>query len=239
GPAGPAGPASRYQCFEWLPQARPSKAPGFFAVAQLLPSGRLAVSRSNGSRQWYTHDESEVQDDRFIRFDLSSVFNTIISSHIQLPTAYYWLSEANYIFSRLHITSSYEDYFVTQGFHFQLVISTPTENPPKGYLFLCPVKAIRTGPNSFRWPECPAYWSLDPAGAQHLSTDDATRLGFPAIALSTKISGFRADASVYAGIRKFHEAKGFDPDTQDVARHLGRPLYQISCEMEVPFAISA
>ncbi|KAJ7755486.1 hypothetical protein B0H16DRAFT_715739 [Mycena metata] len=36
------------------------------------------------------------------------------------------------------------------------------------------------------------------------------------------------DASVYAGLRKFHRAKGFDPDSQDVARHLGYPLYQVS-----------
>ncbi|KAJ7111773.1 hypothetical protein C8R44DRAFT_882828 [Mycena epipterygia] len=44
------------------------------------------------------------------------------------------------------------------------------------------------------------------------------------------------DASVYAGLRQFHRAKGFDPESQDVARLLGHPLFQISSKFEPPFA---
>ncbi|KAJ7874279.1 hypothetical protein B0H13DRAFT_1633173, partial [Mycena leptocephala] len=86
------------------------------------------------------------------------------------------------------------------------------------------------------WPEGPAYWSLDPSGVERLSTEDAIELGFPSILLSTKIWGFSWDASVYAGLRHFHQAKGFVRDSQDVARHLGERLYQLSNEMDAPFA---
>jgi hypothetical protein len=66
--------------------------------------------------------------------------------------------------------------------------------------------------------------------------NDATALGFPCISLSTKIEGWSWDDSVYAGLREFHRAKGFDPDSQDIARHLGEPLYSLAREMDVPFA---
>jgi hypothetical protein len=46
------------------------------------------------------------------------------------------------------------------------------------------------------------------------------------------------DASVYTGLRQFHQAKGFDPDSQDVARHLGQPLYQLLSETDGSFAHS-
>jgi hypothetical protein len=42
------------------------------------------------------------------------------------------------------------------------------------------------------------------------------------------------EASVYGGLRQFHQAKGFDLDSQDLARHLGVPLYQLSNEMVAP-----
>jgi hypothetical protein len=120
--------------------------------------------------------------------------------------------------------------------YFQIIISQTVEDPPLGYLFLCPPENLRTGSSSFRWPECPAYWSLNPSGVESLSTEDATALGFPTISLSTEIWGRSWDTSVYAGLRQFHQAKGFDPDTQDVARHLGELLYHLAAETDVPFA---
>ncbi|KAJ7927948.1 hypothetical protein B0H13DRAFT_2312126 [Mycena leptocephala] len=42
-----------------------------------------------------------------------------------------------------------------------------------------------------------------------------------------EIYGFSWDASIYAGLRQFHLGKGFDPESQDVARHLRLPLYQV------------
>ncbi|KAJ7177198.1 hypothetical protein C8R46DRAFT_49299 [Mycena filopes] len=100
------------------------------------------------------------------------------------------------------------------------------DDRPLGYLFLCPETHFQTGPASFGWPDSPAYWSLDPTGLESLSSDDAEALGFPSLDAAVVISVKSWDASVYAGLRQFQAAKGFDPDSQDVARHLGYPLYQ-------------
>jgi hypothetical protein len=109
------------------------------------------------------------------------------------------------------------------------------DNHP-GYLFLCPATDLRIGVSSFRWPDCPAYWSIDAAGVERLSTDEALCFGFPSIELKSIVWGESWGADVYAGLRQFHRAKGFDPDSQDVAQHLGYPLYQLSPEMEPLFA---
>jgi hypothetical protein len=66
--------------------------------------------------------------------------------------------------------------------------------------------------------------------------DDATALGFPSISLSTKIYGRSWDSSVYTGLWQFHQANRFDPDSQDIARHLRNPLYQLPAETDDPFA---
>ncbi|KAJ7738129.1 hypothetical protein B0H16DRAFT_1253752, partial [Mycena metata] len=71
------------------------------------------------------------------------------------------------------------------------------------------------------------YWSLDPEGLKALSTEEAERIGFPPFRLTTKVAGLSWDAYVYAGLRKFYQAKGFDPDSHEVALHLGLSLYQL------------
>jgi hypothetical protein len=163
-----------------------------------------------------------------------------------------WLSQANHIFSRLGITSDSPDYGVPAAFSvsfsinlfpalvqdviFNVTISEALEHPPLGYLFVCPEKDVQIGPSSFRFPDCPAYWSLDPSGTERLSLEEATELGFPSIKLTTAIWSHSWDADVYAALRQFHRAKGFDPDSQDVARHLGYPLYQMSSAMDPLFA---
>ncbi|KAJ6518460.1 hypothetical protein DFH09DRAFT_1331944 [Mycena vulgaris] len=38
---------------------------------------------------------------------------------------------------------------------------------------------------------------------------------------------------VYSGLREFQQAKGYDPHSQDVARELGYPLYQVSSSSEL------
>lgn len=97
---------------------------------------------------------------------------------------------------------------------------------------------MKTGSSTFRWPDCPVYWSRDPSGVEHLTTEQAIQLGFPSIRLSAEVSGLYWDASVYAGLRQFHQGKGFDPDSQDVARHLGYLLFKLSAEVDPPFADS-
>ncbi|KAJ7921887.1 hypothetical protein B0H13DRAFT_1520366, partial [Mycena leptocephala] len=99
---------------------------------------------------------------------------------------------------------------------------------PMGFLFLCPAADFKTGPTSFCWPKLPAYWSLDPSGFQDCySLEEATSLGFDSVQSTTELHGYSWDESVYAGHRQLQHAKGFNPDTQDLARHLGHPLYQL------------
>jgi hypothetical protein len=110
---------------------------------------------------------------------------------------------------------------------------------PFGYLFLCPLAELQAEDiASFRIPDRPAYWSLDPSGVDRLSDEVAGDLGFPAIQLQIQVGSNSWDTSVYDGIRQFHEAKGFDPYSQEVALELGCPLLQVSCDREVLLARS-
>ncbi|KAJ7928252.1 hypothetical protein B0H13DRAFT_1704522, partial [Mycena leptocephala] len=80
------------------------------------------------------------------------------------------------------------------------------------------------------------YWSLDSSGAERLSPEEAAELGFPCIQLHTSIYADYWEAEVYAALRQFHRAKRFDPDSQDVARHLGYPLFQLTSAVDTLFA---
>ncbi|KAJ7229382.1 hypothetical protein C8J57DRAFT_1026658, partial [Mycena rebaudengoi] len=71
------------------------------------------------------------------------------------------------------------------------------------------------------------YWSLDLSGTERLGSEEAERLGFPSLTLHMSVHTRSWDDSVYAGIRDFHQAKGFDPYSQDVARELGYELWEV------------
>jgi hypothetical protein len=120
-------------------------------------------------------------------------------------------------------------------------LSLSDENDiPHGYLFLCPLQDLQgNSPSEFRHPACPAYWSLDPSGAQRLGSEEAERLGFPSFTLGMAAITRSWDDLVYAGIREFHQAKGFDPYSQDVARELGYPLYKLCGKTGILCCISA
>ncbi|KAJ7868330.1 hypothetical protein B0H13DRAFT_2351482 [Mycena leptocephala] len=47
-----------------------------------------------------------------------------------------------------------------------------------------------------------------------------------------RVVGKSWDTSVYDGILQFHDSKGFDPYSQQVAIQLGWPLVQVSCDRE-------
>ncbi|KAJ6555761.1 hypothetical protein B0H19DRAFT_1261974 [Mycena capillaripes] len=119
---------------------------------------------------------------------------------------------------------------------FEIIIYGTGEELPAGFLFLCPTEDFQIGPVFFWWPDCPAYWSLDPLGVEHPTAEEATELGFPSLQLNITVFTRSWDATVYAGVRQFHKAKGFDLDSQDVARSLGQPLYELSGVTDVPFA---
>ncbi|KAJ7509633.1 hypothetical protein B0H11DRAFT_1960453 [Mycena galericulata] len=142
-------------------------------------------------------------------------------------------SQAGHILSSLNITSNYEEYRWTQALYFHLPLK---KHLPDGYLFLCPSNDLKTpGDGFFQITDCQAYWSLEASGIQKLSAEEAVSLGFPAPVLQVQLISENLGEYEYGTLRKFHQAKGFDPDSQDVARHLGYPLYQICGHPAPPF----
>ncbi|KAJ7189985.1 hypothetical protein GGX14DRAFT_55672 [Mycena pura] len=138
-----------------------------------------------------------------------------------------WLPQANYILSNLGINSEYESYRVVYSIEYWLSLSSMADiSPTGGYLFLCPLEDLRSEDGHFGHPNLAAYWSLDPSGNERLSHWKAIMLGFPALSFKMKLWGRSWNGSVYSGLRQFHSGKGFDADSQDVARHIGVPLYE-------------
>ncbi|KAJ7160349.1 hypothetical protein C8R46DRAFT_367605 [Mycena filopes] len=162
--------------------------------------------------------------------DFSGNLPNEIVLNVHGPDRTTWLSQANHIFSSLSISSNLDDYVLVYKVEFEIRLVHAAMSPcPAGYLFLCPPADFEiSGGKSFRWPRSFAYWSLEPSGVPKLSTEEAKRLGFPAFQLNTWITGWAWDDSVYAGIRKLHEAKGFDPNGRAVAQHLNEPLYELA-----------
>ncbi|KAJ7029901.1 hypothetical protein C8F04DRAFT_1043024 [Mycena alexandri] len=190
-----------------------------------------------GCDGWRSGKALERAENGWSRYRTDDVFNTEIKLPVYSDPAGWW-SQANYVFSRLQITSNLEDYVLLRYISFILTIGDAVEDPPPGYLFLCPKEDFQTGPTSFTWPKIPAYWSLDPQGVDVLSTEEAARLGFPSFQQTTIVHGRSCDASVYPSLCKFHQAKGFNPESQDVALHLGHALYKLSGDLIPPFAHS-
>ncbi|KAJ7237432.1 hypothetical protein C8J57DRAFT_1087638 [Mycena rebaudengoi] len=163
--------------------------------------------------------------------------------------ASHWLAQANDIFNRLDMTWGFEDFGICPHFYcsfppvsvhaidYWLELSVPTDNSPPGYLFLCPLAELQAeDPTCFRVPDRPAYWSLDPSGIDRLSVEAAENLGFPAIELQIKVSGKSWDASVYGGIRQFHQYKGFDTYSQQVPLEMGYPPVWVPCDWDTVLA---
>ncbi|KAJ7627151.1 hypothetical protein FB45DRAFT_717929, partial [Roridomyces roridus] len=71
------------------------------------------------------------------------------------------------------------------------------------------------------------FWSLDSLGISPLAPEAAQSLGFPEIKQITNLRGSCWDTSIYEALRKFHAAKGFDPYSQDLAKHLRLPLMEL------------
>ncbi|KAJ7057437.1 hypothetical protein C8F01DRAFT_332231 [Mycena amicta] len=139
-----------------------------------------------------------------------------------------WLSQAAHVFHSLNIGDNFDSYVIAGPAAVKVECFVP-ENVPTGYLFLCPphrALKIETATKHI------AYWSLDPMGRTHLSTEEARAHGFPDLLISRYTDEFRWDASVYEEFRALHIAKGFDPDSQDIARHLGYPLFELVSDIK-------
>ncbi|KAJ7623827.1 hypothetical protein B0H17DRAFT_1289410 [Mycena rosella] len=127
-----------------------------------------------------------------------------------------WLSQANHIFKTLKTTSNHEEYAIADQLDYEMELTRSADIVPAGYLFLCPLKEFQSdGPNR---------------------SEEAENLGFPSIKLKMVVYLEAWDARVYEGLRRFHEGKGFDPYSQEIARHMEYPLFQLSERLEASFA---
>ncbi|KAJ7340581.1 hypothetical protein DFH08DRAFT_1012624 [Mycena albidolilacea] len=145
---------------------------------------------------WDTVDWGVVMENVWTRLSASDAVATIYTSlNVGYLDSDYWLSQANHIFKHLGISSNFEDYVLLEHVAFFLsILPSSTAAPLEGFLFLCPPTDFQIGPSSFKWPERPAYWSLDPFGTDPLSWEDAANLGFPSLQLFTRIRGRSWDA---------------------------------------------
>ncbi|KAF7328407.1 hypothetical protein MVEN_02556400 [Mycena venus] len=164
------------------------------------------------------------------RFDYFNIMTAgIATREIHWPhAANSWLPQANYVFSSLNISSNYERYRIVDGIEYRLSFRNTSEvSPEDGYLFLCPLANFHApGSTRFTHPNLAAYWSLDPSGTRRLNHWRATMLGFPSVEFKMKVWTRTWDENVYVGLQQFHRGKGFDPNTRDVARHMGIVLYE-------------
>ncbi|KAJ7909912.1 hypothetical protein B0H13DRAFT_620457 [Mycena leptocephala] len=144
-----------------------------------------------------------------------------------------WFSQANYTFSQLNITSDYDRYIFVNNLSVSIILQGPFEAIafPTAFLFVCgPTHLLSSDKTRFQHPSCSAYWSLDPSGVQRLTPQEASDLGLPLIHTSISVNGTAGDARVYTALRQFHHKKGFNPESQDIAKDLGLPLLYVVAE---------
>lgn len=70
------------------------------------------------------------------------------------------------------------------------------------------------------------YWSLDPYGSTRLTSEMAEELGVPHVFLESWVKGASWTQPQYDMLADFHDAKGFNPFSPDIAITLGYPLVE-------------
>ncbi|KAJ7603845.1 hypothetical protein FB45DRAFT_958761 [Roridomyces roridus] len=210
-----------------------------------VPLGALIFAPSEGSLEtvaWAASDLDQVDfewDGRafgermttgWTRFEAPKIYGWSIEATLGAYDS--WLPQANHIFERLNVTSRHEDYALIYRTTFELDISAPSRPYPGGYFFVCPQEHFNTGRASVAWPKRAWFWSLHPSGIPPLTPEAAQRFGFPEVHQEQQLWGLVWDTNIYEGLRKFHAAKGFDPYSQDLAKHLGLPLMEVAGHRE-------
>lgn len=97
---------------------------------------------------------------------------------------------------------------------------------PIPYLFLPPpeISSSRTR-TIVSLPDLP-YWSCHRLGTVTY-TNATSGLALPEVQVDFGASLSSFNPLHYHALRNFHTAKGFNPYSQDIARHLGLPLYEL------------
>ncbi|KAJ7366225.1 hypothetical protein DFH08DRAFT_1002918 [Mycena albidolilacea] len=166
------------------------------------------------------------------RFNASDVCNRTLVLQHRIPNLYAWLYQATHILSCLRVLSNFEDYVFVHTIDFKIETYGAKQKPPAGFLFLCPEKHFKITTTLFRWPEYLAYWSRNPNGVEHLTMDKVTCLGFPPLEFKSRILGASWDSNVYAGLRRFQEEEGFNPDTPEYAIQWANGLLLEVCDTQ-------
>ncbi|KAF7353268.1 hypothetical protein MSAN_01514700 [Mycena sanguinolenta] len=228
---------STFQSQRFLVSTQHPVGPGIFRLDSqyriTVPLQTLPESELHWNDYGNGNAPGELLPNSWIRYDFPRMFALELGLNLWFPLYEIrkaWMAQANHIFAKLQEREQVEDYVCIDDLQFHLRI-TDERDIPEGYLFVCPPQDFRTGiePHAhlYQWPTCPAYWSLHPSGADRLRTEDAKNLGFPAIHIETSVQGWSWDRSVYQGLRRFHEGKGFDPDSGEVARRLEYPPFEV------------
>ncbi|KAJ6613602.1 hypothetical protein B0H10DRAFT_218133 [Mycena sp. CBHHK59/15] len=147
--------------------------------------------------------------------------------------AHAWLAQANHVLGALAVTEKLHSYVLIDEIICFIYFGWEGKSPAKRftqdvYLFACPVElcsqmGLRLAPESHQ-----VFWSLDPLGEERLSQADADAMGLPTLEFYAKVMGVGWQAYHYDGLLNFHRSKGFDPQSQDVARHMDYPLLEVS-----------
>ncbi|KAJ7870550.1 hypothetical protein B0H13DRAFT_2280594, partial [Mycena leptocephala] len=172
----------------------------------------------------WQHGNAEIMNNGWTRIDSSSARGLHIS--LTLTPRYEigcWLSQGNYIFSQASITENHKDYCHVDTVEYSVTLEfLPWDKIiPEGYLFLCPLANLQSEHGTFVRPtKSHIFWSLDPDGSERLSPEEASAHGFPSVNLNWVIFYKSLDDFAYTGLDEFHTGKGFNPNSQDIARHL-------------------
>ncbi|KAJ6452337.1 hypothetical protein C8R47DRAFT_288880 [Mycena vitilis] len=145
-----------------------------------------------------------------------------------------WLSQANWCFERFLRPAVEgvldERFFLCHSVAVQIGIESdhePLKLPKLPYLFLDRLTGELVDGKFFaRIPPLRElfYWSFDLDGGRRLDDSAAELLRLPRVSSWIWTGGSSWTASQYRAIREVHKAKGFDPDSSDVAISLGYPL---------------
>ncbi|KAJ7217564.1 hypothetical protein B0H12DRAFT_1241691 [Mycena haematopus] len=130
-----------------------------------------------------------------------------------------WLAQANHIFNKLNINDRCEKSAVVVRITIKVTLEGSIAGLPLGFLFLYCPSPLHSTPAKVR--NSIAYWALDRTGQQRLSAEDALELGFPPVKAEIEVHVKSWNTATYLILRQFHEGKGFDPDGEEIARHLG------------------
>ncbi|KAJ7116884.1 hypothetical protein C8R44DRAFT_791587 [Mycena epipterygia] len=149
-----------------------------------------------------------------------------------------WLSQANNVARQRGAVNSY---CISGGVKFRIFIWYPqdsftlrgtfmTDTPPWDiYLFIFQPRTVCI--DGYPVVEIPRprealYWSLDPHGSTRLTSEMAEELGVPHVFLESWVTGASWTQQQYDMLAEFHDTKGFNPFSPDIAITLGYPLVE-------------